>query len=143
AAHAHDHAHADPAGHSDPHDHWDEHAHDGHHDSPQDGHHEPQHTAHDAHDGHVGHHIHHDHGARVAPYRRLFWIMLAIGIPVVALSPTFAHILGYSIPDVPLLEWVAPVLGTIMYVWGGRPFLTGAIDEFKARQPGMMMLIAL
>src|SRR5690606_4244425 len=55
----------------------------------------------------------------------------------------FAHLLGYSIPDAPLLRWVAPILGTVMYVWGGRPFLTGAVDEFTARQPGMMMLIAL
>src|SRR5690606_24987334 len=39
--------------------------------------------------------------------------------------------------------WVSPVLGTVMYVWGGRPFLTGAVEELRARKPGMMLLIAL
>ncbi|GAA4522748.1 heavy metal translocating P-type ATPase [Brachybacterium paraconglomeratum] len=39
--------------------------------------------------------------------------------------------------------WVAPLLGTVMYVWGGRPFLTGAVSEIRARQPGMMLLIGL
>ncbi len=76
-------------------------------------------------------------------FRRLFWIMLAVGVPVVALSPMFAMILGYRLPDVPLVGWVSPVLGTLMYVWGGRPFLTGAVSEIRARQPGMMLLIGL
>ena len=76
-------------------------------------------------------------------FRRLFWIMLAVGVPVVALSPMFAMILGYQLPDVPLVGWVSPVLGTLMYVWGGRPFLTGAVSEIRARQPGMMLLIGL
>src|SRR5690606_944336 len=52
-------------------------------------------------------------------------------------------ILGYTVPDFPGAKWVAPVLGTVMYVWGGRPFLTGAVDELKARTPGMMLLIGL
>ena len=39
--------------------------------------------------------------------------------------------------------WVSPILGTVMYVWGGAPFLTGAVSELRARKPGMMLLIAL
>src|SRR5699024_11529220 len=39
--------------------------------------------------------------------------------------------------------WVSPILGTIIYVWGGQPFLTGAVSEIRARQPGMMLLIGL
>lgn len=35
------------------------------------------------------------------------------------------------------------MLGTVLYVWGGKPFLTGGIDELKARRPGMILLIAL
>ena len=92
------------------------------------------------HDGSHGDHGH-DHSEHVAEYRRLFWIMLAIGIPVVFTSGMFASLLGYEVPSA--LAWVAPVLGTLMYVWGGKPFLTGAVDEFKQRQPGMMMLVAL
>jgi len=69
--------------------------------------------------------------------------MLALGIPVVFLSGMFADILGYPLPDLPLIGWVSPVLGTIMYAVGGRPFLTGAVDEVKSRAPGMMLLVAL
>src|SRR5699024_4917356 len=52
-------------------------------------------------------------------------------------------LLGYSIPDVPGAMGIAPILGTVMYVWGGRPFLTGAVSEIRSRQPGMMLLIGL
>jgi Cu2+-exporting ATPase len=90
-----------------------------------------------------GGHGHGGHGDHVAQFRRLFWVMLLIAIPVVGLSPMFAAILRYPLPGVPGLEWVSPVLGTVMYAWGGRPFLTGAIDELRARKPGMMLLIAL
>ena len=55
----------------------------------------------------------------------------------------FAMILGYPIPDFPGVRWVSPVLGTVMYFWGGRPFLTGAISEIRSRAPGMMLLIGL
>lgn len=92
------------------------------------------HSAHAGHGGHSGH---------VAMFRRLFWIMLALAVPTVLASEMFASIIGYSLPDVPGIAWVSPVLGTIMFVWGGRPFLTGAVDELKARKPGMMLLIAL
>ena len=40
-------------------------------------------------------------------------------------------------------RWIAPLFGTVMYVWGGRPFLTGAVSEIRSRQPGMMLLIGL
>lgn len=67
--------------------------------------------------------------------------MLVLAAPVVALSPMFAMILGYDVTGWAL--WVSPVLGTVMYAWGGAPFLTGALDELRARAPGMMLLIAL
>ncbi|GAA1549191.1 heavy metal translocating P-type ATPase [Dermacoccus barathri] len=53
----------------------------------------------------------------------------------------FAMLLGYSVPG--WAGWVAAVLGTVMYVWGGKPFLTGAWSELRSRKPGMMLLIAL
>ncbi|MBB3084763.1 heavy metal translocating P-type ATPase [Geodermatophilus sabuli] len=90
--------------------------------------------------GHAGHSGHGDH---VGMFRRLFWIMLALAVPTVLLSAMFASIVGYSLPDVPGLTWVAPVLGTVMYVWGGRPFLTGAVGEVRTRKPGMMLLIGM
>ena len=69
--------------------------------------------------------------------------MLVLAIPVVGLSPMFADLIGYAIPDVPGLAWVAPLLGTVMYVWGGRPFLTAGLSELRSRTPGMMLLISL
>nr|WP_233265655.1 heavy metal translocating P-type ATPase [Leifsonia sp. AG29] len=90
------------------------------------------------HDGHAGHSGHGDH---VGQFRRLFWINLIIALPVVATSQMFAMILGYTVPGWAL--WIAPVLGTVMYVWGGWPFLSGAYSELKSRTPGMMLLIGL
>ncbi|WP_396643612.1 heavy metal translocating P-type ATPase [Microbacterium sp.] len=55
----------------------------------------------------------------------------------------FAMLVGYQLPDFPGAAFIAPALGTVMYVWGGRPFLTGAVAELRARTPGMMLLIAL
>ncbi|TQL46939.1 heavy metal translocating P-type ATPase [Subtercola boreus] len=92
---------------------------------------------HAAHGGHAG------HGDHVAQFRRLFWIMLVIAVPVTFFSSMFAMILGYALPETPVTEWISPALGTVMYVWGGRPFLTGAATELRARKPGMMLLIAL
>ncbi|MCM3778942.1 heavy metal translocating P-type ATPase [Microbacterium hydrocarbonoxydans] len=67
--------------------------------------------------------------------------MLVIAVPVVATSPMFAMILGYDVPS--WARWVSPVLGSAMYVWGGAPFLTGAVAELRSRRPGMMLLIGL
>lgn len=95
------------------------------------------HHGHGAHDEHTGH----DHGGHVQVFRRLFWVMLLLGIPTVAFSPMFGMLFGYEVTG--WGRWVAPILGTIMYIWGGKPFLTGGYDEIKARQPGMMLLISL
>lgn len=98
-------------------------------------------AGHDVHFGHQGHDMHGGHGDHVGQFRRLFWINLLIAVPVVVTSPMFAMILGYEVPG--WMRWVAPVLGTVMFVWGGRPFLTGAVAELRRRSPGMMLLIAL
>lgn len=102
------------------------------------------HMAHDAHASHEGHDMHGGHGGHgdhVGQFRRLFWINLVIALPVVAFSPMFAMVLGYEVPG--WGTWIAAALGTVMYVWGGRPFLTGAVSELRTRKPGMMLLIGL
>ncbi|MCT1384660.1 heavy metal translocating P-type ATPase [Brachybacterium sp. p3-SID1565] len=101
------------------------------------------HAGHDMHAGHHGHGGHGGHGDHVAQFRRMFWIMLVLAVPVVGLSPMFAHLIGYTIPDVPGLGWIAPILGTVMYAWGGKPFLSGGLSELRSRAPGMMLLISL
>ena len=53
-------------------------------------------------------------------------MMAVLAVPLIAASDMFAMILGYALADVPWIGWVSPVLGTVMFVWGGSPFLTGA-----------------
>nr|WP_198416444.1 heavy metal translocating P-type ATPase [Cryobacterium sp. Hh38] len=86
---------------------------------------------------------HAGHGDHVGQFRRLFWTMLVFAVPVVGFSHMFSMFVGYALPNVVGISWISPVLGTVMYVWGGRPFLTGAFSELKTRKPGMMLLIAL
>jgi P-type Cu2+ transporter len=106
---------------------------------------EVDHSQHQTHDDHAEHGQagHGGHGDHVAQFRRMFWTMLVLAIPTVALSGMFAMILGYTVPEFAGSQWVSPLLGTVMYLWGGRPFLTGAISEIRSRTPGMMLLIGL
>ncbi len=109
----------------------------------------PDHVAHQNHaapggnTGHDGHGGHGGHGDHVGQFRRLFWIMLLLAVPVIGFSGLFSMLLGYTLPDNEWIRWISPLLGTVMYLWGGRPFLTGAVDEVRRRQPGMMLLIGL
>jgi len=96
------------------------------------------HSGHDAHqrrDQHAGH----DPDA----FRRLFWLSLILTIPVVTFSEMVQDWLGYSLRDVPGHQLVAPVLGTAVFLYGGRVFLRGGLDELRGHQPGMMILISL
>jgi Cu2+-exporting ATPase len=97
------------------------------------------------HTDHTGHGAGHGagHGDHVAQFRRLFWVMLLLMLPVLGFSGMFAALLGYDLPDAPWAAWISPLLGTVMFAWGGRPFLTGAVGELRSRTPGMMLLIAL
>jgi Cu2+-exporting ATPase len=91
---------------------------------------------HQDHGGH-GNHSHHD----PAQFRDRFWITLALTIPVVFFSQMFQELLGYTAPHFTGSTWIPPALGTVIFIYGGWPFITGAIQEAKARQPEMMLLI--
>ncbi|WP_304108710.1 heavy metal translocating P-type ATPase [Mycolicibacterium bacteremicum] len=106
-----------------------------HHDHTKSTPHNQHHTGHGGHGG--------GHGDHVAQFRKLFWINLIIAVPVIAFSSMFAMLVGYDIPQFAGVPWIAPVLGTVMYIIGGRPFLTGAVSEIRSRTPGMMLLIGL
>src|SRR5690606_7591449 len=96
--------------------------------------------------GHAGHGDHAGHGAHgdhAAQFRDRFWVSLALSLPVVFFSPMVQMWFGYTAPTFPGSAWVAPVLGTVVFVYGGWPFLTGAVQEARARQPGMMLLIGM
>nr|WP_276907710.1 heavy metal translocating P-type ATPase [Corynebacterium riegelii] len=130
----HTHSHTGPGGYASHHEHSN---HEGHAD-----HNHAEHAGHGEHGGH-GHAGHTGHGDHVAQFRRLFWIMLVLAIPVVGFNSTFAHLIGYQLPDTEWARWISPLLGTVIYFWGGRPFLSGAASEIRSRKPGMMLLIAL
>ncbi len=82
------------------------------------------------------------HAGHVDMFRILFWRNLALAVPVLTFSEQIQEWFGYDLSFTGS-HWIAPVLGTVIYVYGGRPFLTGGIDEARTRRPGMMLLIAL
>lgn len=112
---------------------------DGRHGTGQDlGHSEHHATSgageHRSHDKHAGH--------DPEMFRRLFWWNLLLAIPVLVFSDQIQVWFGYSI-DGDWAAWPAPVFGTIIYFWGGQPFLKGGLSEIRDRQPAMMLLISL
>jgi P-type Cu2+ transporter len=104
------------------------------------GHQMPGHAGHA---GHAGHSAQSGHGDHAGQFRRLFWVMLVLAVPVAGFSGMFASLLGYRLPEGGWVAWISPLLGTVMYLWGGRPFLAGGATEVRSRKPGMMLLIAL
>jgi P-type Cu2+ transporter len=76
-------------------------------------------------------------------FRRRFWVTLALTVPIVASSEMVQEWFGFRTPEFPGSELVAPVLGTVVFLYGGWPFLAGGVQEARARRPGMMLLIAL
>ena len=89
-------------------------------------------------------HTHGQHaGHSTAMFKNKFWLSLVLAVPVVFFSPMFAMLLGYTVPGFPGATWIPPVLGTIIFFYGGTPFLKGAVKELRSRQPGMMLLIGM
>ncbi len=89
-------------------------------------------------------HAHGEHaGHSTAMFKNKFWLSLVLAVPAVIFSPMVGHLLGYHIPQFPGSAWIPPVLGTIIFFYGGMPFLKGGLTELKSRQPGMMLLIAM
>ena len=102
-----------------------------------------QHAQPDEHGGPGGHGGHGGHGDHAAQFRDRFWWSLVLTIPVIAYSEMVQEWLNFTPPQFPGSQWVAPVLGTIVFLYGGRPFLEGGLAELRSRQPGMMLLISL
>jgi Cu2+-exporting ATPase len=99
------------------------------------------------HAGHGDPHAMHTHGEHaghsVAMFRDRFWLTLALSVVVVIFSPMFWHLFGGMPPAFPGSAWIGPVLGTVIFVYGGMPFLKGGASELRSRTPGMMLLIAM
>jgi Cu2+-exporting ATPase len=92
------------------------------------------------HGGHADHRGHEDHAAM---FRGRFWISLALTLPILAFSESIQDWLGFGPPSFAGDELVAPVLGTVIFLYGGWPFLSGGVQEARDRRPGMMLLIGL
>ena len=121
----------------------DGHSHDGHESATGRLEHQSEHHEHGHDDGHDGA-AHDKHaGHSVAMFRDRFWLSLILTVPVVFYSEMIQEWFGYSAPAFPGAEWIAPVLGTVIFVYGGSPFLEGAVREARDRQPGMMLLIGM
>ncbi len=99
------------------------------------------HSDHGAHSEQGGHDKHAGHSPEM--FRDKFWVSLVLTIPVVFWSVHVQDLLGYRAPTFPGSDWIPPILGTIVFIYGGRVFIEGAWHELKARLPGMMTLIAL
>jgi Cu2+-exporting ATPase len=76
-------------------------------------------------------------------FRDKFWLSFALTIPAVIWSTDVQHWLGYTAPSFPGSKFIPPILGTVVFVYGGLVFIGGAWGELADRKPGMMMLISL
>ena len=85
---------------------------------------------------------HDHHKMMIKDFKKRFWVSLILTIPVLILSPMIQGFFGYSL-SVPGNPYVLLALSSIIYFWGGWPFLKGFITEIKQKGPGMMTLIAM
>ncbi|MBU8680716.1 heavy metal translocating P-type ATPase [Staphylococcus saprophyticus] len=94
------------------------------------------HDNHELHNHHSGHAHHHGN------FKAKFFVSLIFAIPIIFLSP----MMGVNLPfqfTFPGSEWVVLILSTILFFYGGKPFLSGGKDEIATKKPGMMTLVAL
>ena len=82
-------------------------------------------------------------GHSVAMFRDKFWLSFALTIPVVYWSSDVQHWFGYTAPSFPGSKLIAPILGTVVFFYGGFVFIRGAWSEIANHKPGMMTLISL
>src|SRR5690625_3586879 len=76
-------------------------------------------------------------------FRNRFWVSVVLTVPILYFSEQFQQWFGYSAVSFPGSALINPVLGTVLFFWGGFVFLEGARHELADRQPGMMTLISL
>ncbi len=76
-------------------------------------------------------------------FRNRFWVNLVLSIPVIIYSPSIQGWFNYTAPAFPGSLLIVPVLSTVIYFYGGLPFLRMATWELRTRKPAMMTLISL
>lgn len=85
---------------------------------------------------------HDHHGMMMDDFKKRFYISLAITVPVLLLSEMIQHIFRFHF-TFPYSQYVLFVLSSIIFFYGGLPFLKGLVSELKGKKPGMMTLIAI
>lgn len=94
------------------------------------------------HSQHHGAHEEMDHSMHHGNFKQKFWLSLALAIPILFTSP----MMGVDLPfqfQFPGSEWLVLILATILFIYGGQPFLSGAKMELKDKNPAMMTLISM
>ena len=114
-----------------------DHDHSGHHHSHQEHSHGDSNHQHSDH-GHSGH----DHSGHSLIYKNKFMRSLVLGIPILFLSPMMGITLPFQF-SFPGSDEVVVILATLLFFYGGQPFLSGARNELKAKNPAMMTLVSL
>ncbi|EKO8667399.1 copper-translocating P-type ATPase [Staphylococcus pseudintermedius] len=103
-------------------------------------HHQHMHESHHPHSHHMHHddHAHHHHGN----FKMKFFVSLIFAIPIIIFSP----MMGVQLPfqfTFPGSDWMVLIIATILFIYGGQPFLVGAKGEIASKKPGMMTLVTL
>ncbi|HIY58420.1 MAG TPA: copper-translocating P-type ATPase [Candidatus Tetragenococcus pullicola] len=83
-----------------------------------------------------------DHSMHMGNLKQKFWISLVLALPILFLSP----MMGLNLPfqfEFPGSQWVVLILATVLFFYGGMPFLQGAKMELSQKEPAMMTLISL
>ncbi|MEX1020305.1 MAG: heavy metal translocating P-type ATPase [Litorilinea sp.] len=102
-------------------------------------------AAHGKHGGHgAGHDAGHiDHSGHELTFRNRFWVCLVLTVPVLLYSHMLQMWFGFTAPAFPGSDWIGPLFATVIFIYGGIPFLQMAAPEVRNRRPGMMVLISL
>ncbi len=115
--------------------------HQGHHEHHHDMTHKAKARHEHHHMGHGGHQEHHKH--MVEDFRKRFWISMILTVPILALSPMIQKFIGLEGIAFKGSNYILLLFSTVLFFYGGKPFLIGLVDEFRRHVPGMMTLIAV
>ncbi|MEB0248544.1 HAD-IC family P-type ATPase, partial [Mucilaginibacter sp. 5B2] len=95
---------------------------------------------HKGHDPHMGMSEHNHHAMMIADFKKRFYVVLVLTIPIMLLSTMIQHFMRVNWAFIGS-SYILFALSSVVFVYGGWPFLTGLVDEVKAKNPGMMFLI--
>ncbi len=82
------------------------------------------------------------HKMMIADFKTRFFVVLALAVPIILLSPMLQNLMKVHW-QFTASKYILLSLSTIVFIYGGYPFLKGFVTEFKKKMPGMMTLIAI